>query len=55
MFRMSFVAVPAFNRVEPLITSGPQGVTGYAAGRPKVQEVFGYWPCLIAKTQTSTG
>ena len=44
--------VERFTReLAPLITSGPQGVTGYAAGRPKVQEVFGYWPCLIAKTQ----
>ncbi|MCL4218035.1 MAG: acyclic terpene utilization AtuA family protein, partial [Candidatus Hydrogenedentes bacterium] len=34
----------------PLITAGPQGVTGYAAGRPRVQPVFGYWPCLIEKT-----
>jgi hypothetical protein len=31
----------------PLITSGPQGVTGYSAGRPRVRPVFGYWPCLI--------
>lgn len=34
----------------PLVTAGPQGTTGYAAGRPRVQEVFGYWPCLIEKT-----
>jgi hypothetical protein len=31
----------------PLITCGPQGITGYAEGRPRVHEVFGYWPCLI--------
>lgn len=31
----------------PLITSGAQGVTGYAGGRPKVRRVFGFWPCLI--------
>lgn len=42
--------VERFTReLAPLVTSGPQGVTGYAAGRPKVQEVFGYWPCLVAK------
>ena len=35
--------------MSPLITSGPQGVTGYAAGRPRVHPVFGYWPCLIDK------
>lgn len=33
--------------IAPLITSGPQGVTGYTSGRPKVREVFGYWPCLV--------
>jgi hypothetical protein len=37
----------------PLITSGPQGVTGYASGRPKVQTIFGYWPCLIEKSQVT--
>ena len=31
----------------PLVTRGPQGVTGYADGRPEVREVFGYWPTLI--------
>lgn len=43
-------AVERFTReLAPLITSGPQGVTGYAAGRPRVHPVFGYWPCLIEK------
>ena len=37
--------------MSPLITSGPQGVTGYAAGRPQVHPVFGYWPCLIDKAR----
>jgi hypothetical protein len=31
----------------PLVTCGPQGITGYAEGRPRVHEVFGYWPCLM--------
>jgi Acyclic terpene utilisation family protein AtuA len=31
----------------PLVTSGPQGTTGYFDGRPPVREVFAYWPCLI--------
>jgi hypothetical protein len=31
----------------PLVTRGPQGVTGYADGRPQVHEIFGYWPTLI--------
>jgi hypothetical protein len=34
----------------PLVTSGPPGVTGYTTGRPKVREVFAYWPSLIEKT-----
>lgn len=36
--------------IAPLVTCGPQGVTGYATGRPKVLPVFGYWPCLIPRT-----
>jgi hypothetical protein len=36
--------------IAPLITAGPQGVTGYAdIPRPQVREVFGYWPTLIAR------
>ncbi len=37
----------------PLVTCGPQGVTGYATGRPKVLPVFGYWPCLIERDRVS--
>jgi hypothetical protein len=33
----------------PLISAGPQGITGYAEGRPAVREVFGYWPTLIPR------
>jgi hypothetical protein len=33
----------------PLITSGPAGLAGYAAGRPDVRPVFAYWPTLIPK------
>ena len=41
-------AVEQFSReLMPLVTSGPQGTTGYAEGRPRVHEVFRYWPCLI--------
>jgi len=36
-------------KIAALVTAGPQGVTGYSAGRPKIQAVFGYWPCLIDK------
>jgi hypothetical protein len=34
----------------PLVTSGPNGVTGYTTGRPAVRQVFAYWPALIEKT-----
>ena len=41
-------AVEAFSKeMIPLVTAGPQGTTGYAQGRPSVQPVFRYWPCLI--------
>ena len=33
----------------PLVTSGPPGVTGYAGGRPKAQEIVAYWPALVRK------
>lgn len=35
----------------PLVTSGPQGTTGYFDGRPTVREVFGYWPCLMQRSK----
>jgi hypothetical protein len=34
----------------PLITSGPAGLAGYAAGRPQVRPVFAYWPTLVQKS-----
>ena len=41
-------AVECFvKEIAPLVTSGPQGVTGYTSGRPHIRQVFGYWPCLI--------
>ncbi len=33
----------------PLITSGPPGLAGYAAGRPQIRPVYAYWPTLIPK------
>ena len=35
--------------IAPMITNGPQGLTGYTSGRPKIREVFGFWPCLIER------
>lgn len=39
--------------IAPLVTSGPQGVTGYAAGRPDPRPVFTYWPCLIHRDRVN--
>ena len=38
----------------PLVCGGPQGTTGYQAGRPRVSPVFGYWPCLIEADKVPT-
>lgn len=43
-------AVERFTKeLAPLITSGPAGLAGYAAGRPLVRPVFAYWPTLVPK------
>jgi len=48
-------AVDRFTKeLASLVTSGPQGVTGYTTGRPKVRPVFGFWPCLIPKSIVQT-
>jgi hypothetical protein len=39
------------SEIAPLVTAGPQGVTGYAEGRPNVRPVFGYWPCLVKRDE----
>jgi len=44
--------VDRFSReVAPLILNGPPSVTGFAGGRPKVEEIVAYWPALIPKTE----
>ncbi|MDT8435541.1 MAG: acyclic terpene utilization AtuA family protein [Gemmatimonadota bacterium] len=43
-------AVERFTReLAPLILAGPPTVTGFAAGRPRVQEVMAYWPALVRR------
>ncbi len=37
--------------IAPLILTGPPGVTGFAGGRPKTEEIVAYWPALIPKTE----
>ncbi len=34
-------------QIAPLVTSGPQGTTGYISGRSEIRPVFGFRPCLI--------
>jgi hypothetical protein len=38
----------------PLVLNGPPSVTGFAGGRPKVEEIVAYWPALIDKTVVQT-
>lgn len=39
--------------IAPLVTSGPPGTTGYISGRPKIRPLYGFWPCLIARSALS--
>jgi len=44
--------VERFTReLAPLILNGPPSVTGFAGGRPKVEEVVAYWPALVPKRE----
>jgi acyclic terpene utilization AtuA family protein len=40
--------------IAPLVLNGPPSVTGFAGGRPKVEEIVAYWPALIDKTVVET-
>jgi hypothetical protein len=43
--------VERFTReIAPLVLNGPPSVTGFAGGRPKVEEVVAYWPALVDKS-----
>ena len=44
--------VEAFTReLAPLILTGPPSVTGFAGGRPRVQDIVAYWPALIDRKE----
>jgi hypothetical protein len=44
--------VERFTReIAPLVLTGPPSVTGFAGGRPAVEEVVAYWPALIDRRQ----
>jgi hypothetical protein len=36
------------------VLNGPPSVTGFAGGRPKVEEIVAYWPALVDKTVVQT-
>ncbi|HXY68991.1 MAG TPA: acyclic terpene utilization AtuA family protein [Gemmatimonadales bacterium] len=45
-------SVERFTReLAPLILNGPPSVTGFAGGRPKVEEIVAYWPALVPKRE----
>ena len=45
-------AIERFTKeIAPLILTGPPGVTGFAGGRPKAEEIVAYWPALIPKSE----
>jgi acyclic terpene utilization AtuA family protein len=47
-------AIERFTKeIAPLVLTGPPGVTGFAGGRPKVEEIVAYWPALIPKREIS--
>ena len=48
-------AVERFTReIVPLVLNGPPSVTGFAGGRPKVEEIVAFWPALLDKRAVST-
>ena len=48
-------AVERFTReLAPLVLNGPPSVTGFAGGRPKVEEIVAYWPALVDKSVVTT-
>ncbi len=48
-------SVEAFTKeIAPLILTGPPAVTGFAGGRPKVEEIVAYWAALIPKSEITS-
>jgi hypothetical protein len=44
--------VDRFTReIAPLVLTGPPSVTGFAGGRPAVEEVVAYWPALVDRRE----
>jgi hypothetical protein len=48
-------SIERFTReIAPLVLNGPPSVTGFAGGRPKVEEIVAYWPALVDKSVVKT-
>ncbi|MFI5256445.1 MAG: acyclic terpene utilization AtuA family protein [Gemmatimonadales bacterium] len=48
-------SVERFTReLAPLVLNGPPSVTGFAGGRPKVEEIVAYWPALVDRAVVRT-
>jgi hypothetical protein len=48
-------ALECFSKtVASLVTSGPQGTTGYLSGRPKIRPVHAFWPAIVNRNQVTT-
>ncbi len=48
-------SVERFTReIAPLVLNGPPSVTGFAGGRPKVEEIVAYWPALVDRSVVET-
>jgi len=48
-------SIERFTReIAPLVLNGPPSVTGFAGGRPKVEEIVAYWPALVDKRVVTT-
>jgi hypothetical protein len=44
--------VERFTReIAPLVLTGPPSVTGFAGGRPAVEEIVAYWPALVDRRE----
>ncbi len=42
--------VERFTReIAPLVLTGPPSVTGFAGGRPPVEEIVAFWPALVSR------
>jgi hypothetical protein len=48
--------VERFTReIAPLVLTGPPSVTGFAGGRPQVEEIVAYWPALVTRDRIEPG